>query len=40
MPARYLIGKDGVILDADVRFDHTTRSEPGDLLKKLEGINP
>jgi peroxiredoxin len=29
MPARYLIGKDGVIID-----------EPADLLKKLEGINP
>jgi len=40
MPARYLIGKDGVIIDADISVDHTTRSEPADLLKKLEEINP
>jgi peroxiredoxin len=40
MPARYLIGKDGTILDSDIRFDHTTRPEPKDLLKKLEEINP
>ena len=39
MPARYLIGKDGVILEADVSTDHTTRSEPGGLLKKLKEIN-
>lgn len=38
MPARYLIGKDGLILDAEVSVDYTTRSEPEDLLLKLKAL--
>lgn len=38
MPARYLINQEGLILDADVSVDYTTRSEPEDLLKKLEEL--
>ena len=39
MPARYLISKEGLILDADVSVDYTTRSEPEDLLQKLKELN-
>ena len=36
MPARYIVSQNGLIHDADVNLDYTTRPEPDDLLKKLE----
>jgi peroxiredoxin len=39
MPAHYIISKDGLVYDAEVRVDHTTRSEPEDLLKKLAELS-
>ena len=39
MPARYLIGKDGLILDAEVSVDYTTRPEPEELLLKLQKLH-
>jgi peroxiredoxin len=38
MPARYIIGQDGLIYDAEVRIDHTTRPEPGETLEKLKKL--
>lgn len=38
MPAQYIIDRDGNIHDAEVRVDYTTRPEPEDLLKKLDGL--
>ena len=35
MPARYIIGQDGVIYDASVTVDHTIRPEPEETLDKL-----
>jgi len=36
MPARYIVSQNGLIHDADVNLDYTTRPEPEDLLKKLD----
>jgi peroxiredoxin len=38
MPARYIIGQDGLIHDADVRVEYTTRPEPEEILKKLDTL--
>lgn len=38
MPARYVIGRDGVIAYAEVNPDYTRRPEPGDLLPVLERL--
>ena len=35
MPACYIIGQNGTILDAAVNVDHTNRPEPEETLKKL-----
>ncbi len=35
MPACYIIGQDGIILDAAVTVDHTIRPEPEETLAKL-----
>ncbi len=35
MPARYVIGQDGTILDAEVNPDYTRRPEPDDMLPAL-----
>ena len=35
MPACYIIGQDGMILDAAVNVDHTNRPEPEETLSKL-----
>lgn len=39
MPARYVIGRDGVIAYAEVNPDYTIRPEPADLLPVLDRIN-
>jgi hypothetical protein len=36
MPARFVIGQDGVILYSEVNPDYTRRPEPEDLLPVLE----
>lgn len=36
MPARYVIGQDGVVLYAEVNPDYTRRPEPADMLPVLE----
>jgi len=38
MPGRYVIGKDGVILYAEVNPDYTLRPEPEDLLPALDKV--
>ena len=38
MPACYIIGQDGIILDAAVNVDHTSRPEPEETLKKLRSL--
>jgi len=38
MPARYVIGKDGVIVHAEVSPDYTQRPDPHELLPVLEAI--
>lgn len=38
MPASYLINQEGVIHDAAVSVDYTTRPEPLETLKKLGGL--
>ena len=35
MPARYVIGKDGIIRSADVNADYTIRTEPSETLSEL-----
>ena len=35
MPARFVVGRDGIILHAEVNADHTVRSEPASLLPVL-----
>jgi len=35
MPARYVIGQDGIILYAEVNPDYTIRPDPEDLLPVL-----
>ncbi len=38
MPARYVIGQDGVIAYAEVNPDYTRRPEPGDMLPTLDRL--
>jgi hypothetical protein len=38
MPARYVIGQDGVIAYAEVNPDYTHRPEPRELLPVLERL--
>jgi peroxiredoxin len=38
MPATYLINREGVIHDAVVSVDYTTRPEPSETLKKLDSL--
>lgn len=38
MPARYLIDRDGLIVDAAVNVDYTTRPEPQETLDKLRQL--
>ncbi len=38
MPARYVIGSDGVIVDAEVNPDYTQRPDPSELLPVLDKI--
>ena len=38
MPARYLIGQDGVIHAADVDPDYTVRTEPEETLQALKRL--
>jgi peroxiredoxin len=38
MPACYIIGQDGTILDAAVNVDHTNRPEPEETLSKLKAL--
>ena len=38
MPARYVIGRDGAILYADVNPDYTRRPEPEDMIPALEKL--
>ena len=38
MPARYIVSQNGLILDADVNLDYTTRPEPEELLNKLDAL--
>jgi peroxiredoxin len=39
MPARYIIGQDGVIAYAEVNPDHTQRPEPSELLPTLRKLS-
>ena len=36
IPARYVIGKEGIIRAADVNTDYTIRPEPSEILKQLQ----
>jgi peroxiredoxin len=38
MPARYVIGQDGVIVYAEVNADYTRRPDPSDILPVLDGL--
>jgi peroxiredoxin len=38
MPACYIIGQNGLIHDAAVSVDYTTRPEPDETLKKLDAL--
>ena len=38
MPACYIIGEEGTILDAAVNVDHTSRPEPQETLRKLRTL--
>jgi len=38
VPACYIISQDGLIHDADVSIDYTTRPEPEETLRKLEAL--
>jgi peroxiredoxin len=38
MPARYVIGRDGVIAYAELHADYTNRSEPSDILPVLDAL--
>jgi len=38
MPARYIIDRNGRIIDAAVSVDYTSRPEPEETLKKLDGL--
>jgi peroxiredoxin len=39
MPARYVIGKEGIIRVADVTADYTIRPEPFETLKQLQALS-
>jgi peroxiredoxin len=39
MPARYIIDQDGLIFDAAVSADYTTRPEPEETLSKLQTLS-
>jgi peroxiredoxin len=38
LPARYLIGQDGIIRHAAIYLDHTERFEPAETLTLLRGL--
>ena len=38
MPARYVIGQDGVVAYAEVNPDYTKRPEPSDLFPVLDSL--
>ena len=38
MPACYIVGQNGIILDAAVSVDYTTRPEPEETLLKLDRL--
>jgi peroxiredoxin len=38
MPARFVIGRDGIILYAEVNPDYTRRPDPSELLPVLDGL--
>lgn len=38
MPARYIIAPDGIVQDAVVSVEYTTRPEPGDIPGKLDAL--
>ncbi len=38
MPARYVIGQDGIIRAADVSADYTVRSEPSETLALVQNL--
>lgn len=38
MPARYVIGRDGIIVYAEVNPDYTKRPEPSDLFPVIERL--
>jgi len=38
MPARYVVRPDGVIADADVHPDYTTRPEPAETLEQVRRL--
>lgn len=39
MPARYIVGTDGIIRHADVNLDHTCRPEPAETVAHLKALN-
>jgi peroxiredoxin len=39
MPATYIIATDGIIHDASISADYTTRPEPEEILDKLDRLN-
>lgn len=39
IPARYVIGKEGIIRAADVNADYTIRPDPSETLKQLQALN-
>jgi len=38
LPSRYVVGRDGVIVDARINTDHTRRPEPEQTLAVLRGL--
>ena len=40
IPARYVIGKEGIIRSADANADYTIRSEPSETVKVLRALKP
>jgi hypothetical protein len=38
MPARYIVGQDGIVFDAEVNPDYTVRPEPDETLDKLQRL--
>ena len=39
MPARFVIGRDGIIRYAEVNPDYTRRPDPSELLPVLDGLS-